>query len=185
MNDFDDIPDFEGTLDYEERVTTGIPVRARRTDPKTSHMAAAEFEASGQQQLSVKTVVDILKDRGAPMTDFNISAMWHKYWPRPKWSHSLPAKARLWARQAGLVRHAGYGLHGPRTVMSWELGRDEAFLKRMGDVTESVERLARELHRARVLLQRCDQWFEEGPEMDRPVMLSQEIKDELRRQGER
>lgn len=184
MNDFDDHGIYDD-LDYEERVTTDIPVRARRTDPKTSHMAAAEFEASGQQQLSVKTVVDILKDRGAPMTDFNISAMWHKYWPKPKWSHSLPAKARLWARQAGLVRHAGYGLHGPRTVMSWSLGRDDQFLKRMANVTGDVQRLANELHRARMLLQRCYQWFEEGPEDDRPASLSEEIKHELDKQGER
>jgi hypothetical protein len=103
-----------------------IDVVARTTDPDTSHEAAAQLELD-QTRLarSVQTVVDILA--GAPLHDFDIRALWPRYWSGP-FSDSLPCKARHWAREQGLVRFAGYGAHHGRKVRLWARGRDHQFL---------------------------------------------------------
>jgi len=98
-----------------------VAVIARRDDPATSKLAAATFSQKRAQR-SVQTVVAILTDAGA-LSDFEIAQHWPRHWPGP-FSHSLPAKARHWARQAGLVKLAGEGKHRRRTVRTWELGRD-------------------------------------------------------------
>lgn len=105
-----------------------VVVRARATDPETSHEAAEEFERDqSRAQLSVAAVVLILKDHG-PLTDFQIREAWPKVWGSKAWSYTLPCKARHWARLAGLVKHDGFGTHGKRKVRRWALGRDEVFL---------------------------------------------------------
>ena len=101
-----------------------VVVRARRTDPETSHEAAVAFEANQTKaQKSVKTVVRILEDKGE-LTDFEIREVWSEYWGNDAWSFTLPCKARHWARQAGMVRHVGFGIHQGRKVRKWALGCD-------------------------------------------------------------
>lgn len=102
-----------------------IDIRARRSDPETSHQAALAFDQPKAQR-SVACVVLILKDGGA-MTDFQIRACWTGYWGSVA-SFTLPSKARHWAREQGLVKHAGFGTHQGRRVRLWSLGRDESFL---------------------------------------------------------
>ena len=101
-----------------------IKVRARDTDPDTSHEAAAAFEGDQTKAAgSVQTVVRILANHG-PLTDFEISEYWPMYWAAP-FSYSLPSKARHWAREQGLVKRVGYGSHNKRKVILWGLGKDE------------------------------------------------------------
>lgn len=103
-----------------------VIVRARTSDPDTSHQAAFEFELNQTKaQRSVATVVAILKEHGK-LSDFEIRALWENYWESSAWSYTLPCKARHWARQAGLVKHAGYGEHEGRKVRTWEIGLDPA-----------------------------------------------------------
>jgi hypothetical protein len=105
-----------------------IVVIARTTDPETSKMAARAFEENQTKaQRSVATVVLVLKKYGR-MTDFQIRDRWEEFWGPDKWSYTLPCKARHWARQAGKVKHAGFGEHQGRIVRTWEIGRDEKFL---------------------------------------------------------
>lgn len=106
-----------------------ISVRARNTDPETSHQAALAFEDDQPKaQRSILCVVEILRSYG-PLSDFEIRDVWSKYWGDRKWSFTLPSKARHWAREAGLVKHNGYGKHQGRRVRLWALGRDEVPLK--------------------------------------------------------
>jgi len=100
-----------------------IAVIARTTDPETSHEAAAEFEQSKAQR-SIETVVCILEQHG-PLTDFEIRDKWTAYWGSDKWSYTLPCKARHWARQAGLIKHDGFGIHQKRKVRRWNVGKDD------------------------------------------------------------
>ena len=101
-----------------------INVRARSTDPDTSQQAAFDFEANQTKAAkSVLTVVEVLTDHGE-LTDFEIGEKWPEYWAGP-FSHSLPAKARHWAREQGLVKRVGYGKHNNRQVIKWGLGQDE------------------------------------------------------------
>lgn len=106
-----------------------IDVRARKKDPETSHLAAAELDADQPKlQRSVSTVVAILRaNEPLRLSDFQIRERWGKWWG-DKFSDSLPCKARHWARQAGLVRHDGHGKHQGRRVRLWALGRDVEFL---------------------------------------------------------
>jgi hypothetical protein len=104
-----------------------ISVRARRSDPETSHQAAFEFEnKQAKAQRSVATVVELLRRLGH-LSDFDLRDAWELAW-KGKWSFTLPSKARHWARQAGLVRHDGFTTHEGRKVRLWTLGRDEDFL---------------------------------------------------------
>jgi hypothetical protein len=104
-----------------------VRVVARRTDPETSHQAALQFGADQPRiTASIATVVRLLEQHG-PLTDFDIRARWSTIWEGP-FSFTLPCKARHWARQAGLVKHAGYGTHEGRRVRTWEVGRDAEFL---------------------------------------------------------
>lgn len=106
-----------------------VVVRARRTDPETSHEAAADFEQKQTKaQRSVTCVVRILQDHRRPMSDFEIRTVWPRFWGADKWSYTLPCKARHWAREAGLVKHDGFGLHQGRRVRRWAIGKDEDFL---------------------------------------------------------
>jgi len=103
---------------------TTIQVRARSTDPDTSHQAALAFESKqSKARRSVAVVVKILADHPAGLTDFEIREKWEAYWG-PGWSYTLPSKARLWAREEGLVKHVGYGVNGARRVRKWGLGND-------------------------------------------------------------
>ena len=105
-----------------------IHVRARNTDPETSHQAALAFEEDQPRaQRSVACVVLILKARG-PLSDFGIRDVWSEFWGAKAWSFTLPSKARHWARQQGLVKHSGFGKHQGRQVRLWSLGRDDMFL---------------------------------------------------------
>lgn len=105
-----------------------IDVRARNTDPETSHQAALAFEDDQPKaQRSVACVVLILKCHGA-LSDFEIRELWSEYWGPKPWSFTLPSKARHWAREAGLVKHSGLGTHQGRRVRLWDLGRDETLL---------------------------------------------------------
>lgn len=106
-----------------------VTVRARTTDPETSHQAALNFEQNQTKaQRSVATVVKILQDHGA-LTDFQIRDLWGSYWPGT-WSYTLPCKARHWAREAGLVRFTGqFGQHQGRKVRLWSSGRDVLYLE--------------------------------------------------------
>lgn len=106
-----------------------VIVRARNTDPETSHAAAAEFDANQTKaQRCVKTVVRLLKAEGS-LTDFEIRDKWSQYWGNDAWSFTLPCKARHWARQAGFVKHVGFGIHQGRTVRKWGIGRDLEFIE--------------------------------------------------------
>lgn len=106
-----------------------VTVRARNTDPETSHQAALDFENNqSQASRSIACVVLILKELG-PMTDFDIRSKWESYWGTGKWSFTLPSKARHWAREQGLVKHAGFGTHQNRRVRLWAIGRDDKFLE--------------------------------------------------------
>ena len=106
-----------------------IEVRARNTDPETSHQAALDFEGNqSKAQRSVACVTLILKDHGA-LSDFAIRDLWAAYWGSPAWSYTLPSKARHWAREQGLVKHDGFGEHQGRRVRLWALGRDDTFLQ--------------------------------------------------------
>lgn len=106
-----------------------IHVRARTTDPETSHQAALDFEGKQTKaQRSVSCVVLILKDHG-PMSDFDLRNHWDAYWGPNRWSFTLPSKARHWARQQGLVKHTGFGEHQGRRVRLWGLGLDENLFK--------------------------------------------------------
>lgn len=106
-----------------------ITVRARNTDPETSHQAALDFEGNqSKASLSVACVVLILQARG-PMTDFGLRDAWTQFWGSRAWSFTLPSKARHWAREQGLVKHAGFGTHQGRRVRLWALGRDDKFLE--------------------------------------------------------
>lgn len=101
-----------------------VVVRARKNDPETSHEAASNFEADQTKaQRSIRTVVEILKSHGE-LTDFEIRDAWSSFWGSEKWSFTLPCKARHWARQAGLVKHVGFGTHQGRRVRKWGLGND-------------------------------------------------------------
>lgn len=109
------------------RQLADIQVHARKADPDTSHLAAAAL-ASDQSKLqrSVAVAVGIIAEHG-PLSDFEIRSRWPTHWPGP-FSDSLPCKARHWARQAGLVKHEGYGKHQGRKVRLWAVGRDADFL---------------------------------------------------------
>lgn len=108
---------------------THVSVRARTSDPETSKQAALDFENNqSKAQRSVACVVLILKDHGA-LSDFQIRELWASYWGAAAWSYTLPSKARHWAREAGLVKHAGFGEHQGRQVRVWNLGRDDIFLQ--------------------------------------------------------
>ena len=114
----------KGTGDSVNHIT----VRARNTDPETSHQAALDFEGNqSKASLSVACVVLILQDRG-PLTDFGLRDAWTEFWGSREWSFTLPSKARHWAREQGLVKHAGFGEHQGRRVRLWALGRDDQFL---------------------------------------------------------
>lgn len=105
-----------------------IHVRARSTDPDTSHEAAAQLNKEPSRlNKSVKTVVAILSESPFPLSDFQIRDSWDKHWIG-SWSFTLPSKARHWAREEGLVKHDGYGRHNGRRVRLWAIGRDDAFL---------------------------------------------------------
>jgi len=126
-----------------------IYVRARRSDPETSQQAAFEFEANQTKaHRSVKTVVRILESYGE-LTDFQIRDFWGEFY-EGLWSFTLPCKARHWARQAGLVRHIGFGKHQGRRVRKWALGRDAEFLdstnesdkdRKIADLEATITRL--------------------------------------------
>ena len=105
-------------------------VIARQTDPETSHEAAAAFDGSKAAR-SIQTVTRILAT--GPMTDFQIRDAWTANWQGP-WSFTLPSKARHWARQAGLVRHAGFAQHNGRKVRTWELGKEPFQVKRVSQI---------------------------------------------------
>lgn len=106
-----------------------IVVVARRTDPETSHEAAAAFEANQTKaQRSVAVLLEIVRNHG-PLSDFQIRDLWAQYWGDAAWSYTLPCKARHWARQAGHVKHQGFGTHQGRKVRTWAAGRDDAFLE--------------------------------------------------------
>ena len=110
-----------------------ISVRARKSDPETSHEAADDFDSKQTKaQRSVATVVLILQQHG-PLTDFQIRELWFRYWEGP-FSYTLPCKARHWARQAGLVKHEGYGKHQKRNVRKWTLGADLAYFDEQAKV---------------------------------------------------
>lgn len=102
-------------------------VIARHTDPDTSHEAADRFDKDRAAR-SVRTVIAILSASPTPMSDFDIRDVWATHW-KGHWSFTLPGKARHWARQAGLVRHAGHNQHEGRRVKTWELGQETAPLK--------------------------------------------------------
>ena len=120
-----------------------IAVRARTTDPETSHQAALDFDGNqNKASLSVACVVMILKAYG-PLSDFAIRDAWTEFWGSRAWSFTLPSKARHWAREQGLVKHAGFSTHQGRKVRTWELGRDEAFLEpapRCGCCGQTIKR---------------------------------------------
>lgn len=106
---------------------TVVRVRARKTDPETSHQAALEFEQDQTKaQRSVATVAEMILKHG-PMTDFQIREYWPRFWIG-SWSYTLPSKARHWARQAGIIKHVGFGQHQGRRVRLWGMGRDNEFL---------------------------------------------------------
>lgn len=94
-------------------------VRARRRDPETSHAAAKAFKSDTASR-SVQVVCQLLKNAKRPVTDFEIAANWIFAWGGP-FSESLPRKARHWAREAGLVEHAGFAIHNGRRVRTWRL----------------------------------------------------------------
>lgn len=94
-------------------------VRARRRDPETSKEAAAAFAPKSAQR-SVETVVQLLREAGRPLSDFEIAARWASYWGAA-YSESLPRKARHWAREANRVKHDGYGEHQGRKVRLWSI----------------------------------------------------------------
>jgi hypothetical protein len=105
-----------------------MTVRARSTDPETSHQAAFAFESDQLKcAASVTCAVRILAQHG-PLTDFQLAELWPQYW-LGKFSPSLPNKARHWARQQGLVKHDGYGQHQGRDVRRYSVGRDHEFLR--------------------------------------------------------
>lgn len=105
-----------------------VVVRARSSDPETSHAAAAEFEGNQTKaQKCVKIAAQILQEKGH-LTDFEIRDVWADYWGNDAWSFTLPCKARHWARQAGLVKHVGFGIHHGRKVRKWGIGCDTEFL---------------------------------------------------------
>jgi len=96
-----------------------VTVRARASDPETSHMAAAELNGKeAKVARSIAVAVTLLKAAPHPLNDFELAARWGAAWGGP-FSNSLPSKARLWACERKLVRHAGYNLHNRRTVMTW------------------------------------------------------------------
>lgn len=117
-------------LDAIDRARQLAPIEAhaRKADPDTSHAAAAELRKDQSKlQRSVAVAVGILSAHG-PLSDFQIRARWGTHWGGP-FSDSLPCKARHWARQAGLVKHDGYGKHQGRKVRLWAVGRDVAYLE--------------------------------------------------------
>lgn len=129
-------------------MNTHIEVKARSTDPETSHQAAAQVDQS-QAQRSVQTVVLILTGSKEPLSDFQIRALWPAYWSGP-WSFTLPSKARHWARQKRLVMHAGFGVHNGRRVRVWALGKDAPAPKsRLTMALDRIAELEREVKRLR------------------------------------
>ena len=120
MIDKDDTDDH--TLDL---FSQPVAIIARSADPETSREAAAAFTQKAAQR-SVQTVVNMLRV-SSPLTDFQIRQLWPDFWEGP-FSYTLPCKARHWARQAGLVRHEGFGSHNNRRVRTWALGADTEFL---------------------------------------------------------
>lgn len=118
----------KSTLPFDQY--PAIEVSARRNDPDTSHAAAASMDTDRRRVTrSMNTVVRIMTDHG-DMTDFTLIEHWRHYW-NEGWSHSLPSKARHWARQAGLVKRVGYGKHQGRKVILWGLGKDEEYLQHL------------------------------------------------------
>lgn len=131
-------------------MSTLAQIQARTTDPETSHEAAA-LVGQSQAQRSVRAVVKILTGSG-PLSDFQIRALWPSYWDG-RWSFTLPSKARHWARQRGLVKHAGYGIHEGRRVRLWAIGKEdgnaprsrlEMALERIAELEREVESLRRD-----------------------------------------
>ena len=117
-----------------------IIVKARATDPETSHAAAHEFSRNQKKiQRSIDTVVTILNLHGL-LSDFGIREKWAEYWGPGKWSYTLPSKARHWARGKGLVKRDGHGIHLGRKVIMWSIGRDEAFLDESAPVCPTCGR---------------------------------------------
>jgi hypothetical protein len=111
-------------FEYSARVA----VRARLSDPETSQSAAEDFDQNQTKaQKCVRIAVRILQDKG-PLTDFQLRELWSEYYRNDAWSFTLPCKARHWARQAGLVKHVGFGIHQGRQVRKWGIGCDVEFL---------------------------------------------------------
>lgn len=112
-------------MDHTHQQPT-VTVIARSTDPETSLDAAADLrQKQDKLRRCLRTVVEIIYSCGE-LSDFEIRDRWGVFWGNDKWSTSLPRKARHWAREAGLVRHAGFTTHQGRRVRKWGLGDDRA-----------------------------------------------------------
>lgn len=104
-------------------------VVARSSDPETAQEANAATEAQGERNVKAIEAVEQLLETHGPMTDFEIRDRWKDVWEKG-WSYTLPCKARQWAREAGRVKHDGFGEHEGRRVRRWSLGRDDAWFHR-------------------------------------------------------
>lgn len=112
----------EATL-QQELFPGFIEVRARTTDPDTSHEAAEALEEEQTKlQRSVRCVLKILELHG-PLSDFQIAEVWPKFWGPKPWSESLPRKARLWCGER--VEAVGYTNHNNRRVKTYGLAEND------------------------------------------------------------
>lgn len=97
-----------------------ITCRARTEDPDTSHEAARILEGDQSRlKKSAAIVVSIIEKYGE-QTDFQIREHWPEFFDG-KWSEGLPRMARLWAQQAGKIKHQGFSTHNGRKCRTWVL----------------------------------------------------------------
>lgn len=126
-----DVPLFDLGVGVVGRTATigDIPVKARTTDPLTSHAAAAALQVNTRLRgESVEIVVQLL-DRHGPMTDLELAPLFLV--EKRRCSPHLHRMARKWGRELGLVRDTGDRRTNSTTKRAgivWGLGRDLAHL---------------------------------------------------------
>lgn len=87
-------------------------LRARGSDPETSHAAMAAYDREKMRAASA-VVVQLYRDHG-PLPDFTMSALFTVAWGRAC-DESLHRQARNQARNHGLVRDSGQRVQNPQT----------------------------------------------------------------------
>lgn len=125
-------PEQIGLFDNPPPKKRKVTVRARTSDPETSHYAARKLEEKEEcNQTSIATVLAILTDH-PNINDFQLRSYWIEYHPEHIITcENLPRNARDWARKQGKVRKTGRNknISTGRPCDTWSVGTPEPDLR--------------------------------------------------------